>query len=38
MARSNIFTELSRDFVSGNTTDVVDIITFVEAPWGLNMH
>jgi hypothetical protein len=38
MARNNIFSELSRDFVSGDSTQVVDIISFAEAPWGLNMR
>lgn len=28
--------ELTDSFLTGNTTDVVDIITFMEAPWGLN--
>lgn len=32
----NFFEELSTEFISGNTTDVVDPITFIEAPWGLN--
>ena len=37
MGRNNIFSELSRDFLSGDSNQVVDIITFSEAPWGLNM-
>lgn len=38
MARNNIFSELSRDFISGANTDVVDVIAFAEAAWGLNMR
>jgi len=35
---ANIFDSLTDEFLSGNTTDVVDIITFVESPWGLNFR
>jgi phage terminase large subunit-like protein len=34
---SNLFSEVAKEFQSGNTDDVVDIITFVESPWGLNV-
>ena len=37
MAPSNIIAELAKEFISDNTEDVVDIITFAEAPWGLNL-
>jgi intein/homing endonuclease/phage terminase large subunit-like protein len=37
MARDNIFAELAKGFISGSG-EVADIITFIEAPWGLNMH
>ena len=28
--------DLTQEFMSGNTSDVTDVITFIEAPWGLN--
>jgi len=34
---TNLFAEVAREFQSGNTDEVVDIITFVESPWGLNI-
>jgi len=38
MTKKNDFMdELTEEFLSGNTTDVADVITFVEAPWGLNL-
>jgi len=33
----NLIAEIAKEFISGNTEEVVDIITFVEAPWGLNI-
>jgi len=33
---SNLLSEISREFISGDT-EVVDIITFVEASWGLGI-
>ena len=33
----NLIAELAKEFISGNTEEVVDIITFVEAAWGLNI-
>jgi phage terminase large subunit-like protein len=38
MARNNIISELSRDFISGSTDEVVDIIVFAEATWGLGVN
>ena len=34
---NNLIAEIAKEFISGNTEDVVDVITFVEAPWGLNV-
>lgn len=34
--RHQFMNELAQEFISGNNEDVVDIITFVESPWGLN--
>jgi len=34
---NNLIAEIAKEFISGNTEDVVDIVTFVEAPWGLNI-
>lgn len=34
---NSLIAELTKEFISGNTEDVVDVITFVEAPWGLNI-
>lgn len=33
----NLIAELAKEFISGNTEEVVDVITFVEASWGLNI-
>jgi phage terminase large subunit-like protein len=33
----NVIAEIAKEFLSGNTTEVADIITFIEAPWGLNI-
>ena len=33
----NLIAELAKEFISGNTEEVVDVITFVEAAWGLNI-
>jgi len=33
----NLIAELAKEFISGNTEEVVDIVTFVEATWGLNI-
>jgi len=38
MARDNIIAELAKGFISGSNGDIADIVTFVEAPWGLNMR
>lgn len=35
---NNLIAEIAKEFISGNTEDVVDIITFVEAPWGLGVR
>jgi phage terminase large subunit-like protein len=34
---NNLIAEIAKEFISGNTEDVVDIVSFVEAPWGLNI-
>lgn len=34
----NFINELASEFISSNTTDVVDPITFIESPWGLNVR
>jgi hypothetical protein len=34
---NNLIAQIANEFVSGNTQDVVDIITFLEAPWGLGI-
>jgi len=37
MPRShNFIDDLTDEFLSGNTTDVSDAVTFIESPWGLN--
>lgn len=33
----NLIAEIAKEFISGNTNDIVDIVTFVEAPWGLSI-
>lgn len=34
----NLISELAKEFLSGNESgDVADIVTYVEAPWGLNI-
>jgi phage terminase large subunit-like protein len=33
----NIFSDLTREFISGDSDTVVDVITFAEASWGLNL-
>lgn len=33
---SNMLASIAGEFMSGNTTDVVDALTFIESPWGLN--
>lgn len=37
MTANNLIAHIAKDFMSGDTEEVVDIITFVEAPWGLNI-
>lgn len=34
---NNLIAHIAQDFMSGNTEEVVDIITFCEAPWGLGL-
>lgn len=34
----NLIAELAKEFITGNSDEVVDIITFVEAAWGLNIN
>jgi len=33
----NLVAEIAKEFISGNTDEVVDIISFCEAPWGLHV-
>jgi intein/homing endonuclease len=33
---NNLIAEIAKEFISGNT-EIVDIVSFVEAPWGLNI-
>lgn len=35
---ANLIAHLAKDFVSGQTDEVADIVTFVEAPWGLGVQ
>ncbi len=37
MPGNNLIAEIAKEFISGNTEDVVDVVTFCEAPWGLNI-
>jgi len=34
---NNLIAQIANEFVSGPTEDVVDIVTFAEAPWGLGL-
>jgi len=34
----NLVAEIAKEFISGNTEEVVDIVTFCEAPWGLHVQ
>jgi phage terminase large subunit-like protein len=33
----NLISEIAKEFISGSVTEIVDIVTFVEAQWGLNI-
>lgn len=33
----NTLIDITNEFMSGNTTDIVDVLTFIESPWGLNI-
>ena len=33
----NLFTEIAKEFISEDNSNITDIITFAEAPWGLNI-
>ena len=33
-----IIQEIAKSFMVGDANKLVDIITFVEAPWGFNFH
>jgi phage terminase large subunit-like protein len=35
---NNLIAHIAKDFMSGSTDEVVDVCTFVEAPWGLNIN
>lgn len=35
---NNLIAHIAKDFMSGNTEEVADILTFVEAPWGLGIN
>jgi phage terminase large subunit-like protein len=37
MSANNLIAHIAKDFMSGDNEEVVDICTFVEAPWGLNI-
>lgn len=37
MAAQNLIAEIAKEFLSGKTDDVCDVITFTEAPWGLGV-
>ena len=32
---NNLIAEIAKEFISGSSQDIVDIVTFIEAPWGL---
>ncbi len=34
---NNLIAQIANEFISGNTQQVVDVVTFVEAPWGLGI-
>lgn len=34
---NNLIAHIAQDFMSGNTDEVVDVVTFCEAPWGLGL-
>jgi phage terminase large subunit-like protein len=34
---NNLIAHIAKDFMSGDTDEVVDVCTFVEAPWGLDI-
>jgi phage terminase large subunit-like protein len=34
---SNLIAQIAKEFISGGTDDVVDVVTFIEAPWGLGI-
>jgi phage terminase large subunit-like protein len=38
MPANNLIAHIAKDFMSGNTEEVVDIVTFVESPWGLGIN
>ena len=35
---NNLIAHIAKDFMSGNSEEVVDVCTFVEAPWGLGIN
>jgi phage terminase large subunit-like protein len=37
MAANNLIAHIAQDFMSGASDEVVDVVTFCEAPWGLNL-
>lgn len=37
MSQESLIADIAKSFISGNTSDVVDVVTFVEAPWGLGI-
>ena len=37
MANDDFMKKLAESFLTGNNTDIVDAITFIEAPWGLSI-
>ncbi len=34
---TNMMSDLTKSFLSGNTTEVADVVTFIEAQWGLGV-
>ena len=35
---NNLIAQIANEFISGSSDEVVDIISFAEAPWGLNLN
>lgn len=37
MSSNNLIAHIAKDFMSGNSDEIVDVCTFIEAPWGLGI-